>query len=80
MFPRHLYKSRNKMMLAAVYCIVSFCIGLCMVTEVRIKYIIIIYHKCEDGIKKSILMITVCHPEAVGSKVVVISLFTHCFC
>ena len=37
MFPRHLYKSRNKMILAAVYCIVSFCIGLCMVTEVRIK-------------------------------------------
>ena len=31
------------MMLAAVYCIVSFCIGLCMVTEVRIEYIMIIF-------------------------------------
>ena len=47
------------MLLAAVYCIVSFCIGLCMVTEVRIIYIIIIYHKCEVGIEKIILMITV---------------------
>ena len=41
-------------------------------------YIITIYHKCEDGIEKSILMITVWHPEVVGSKVVIILLFTHC--
>ena len=33
-FPQHLYKTKNKMIVGAVYCSLSFLIGLSMVTEV----------------------------------------------
>lgn len=33
LFPRTLYKPKNKMLFSAAYCIISFLLGLCMVTE-----------------------------------------------
>lgn len=33
LFPKHLYKTRNRMIVGALYCGISFLIGLCMVTE-----------------------------------------------
>ena len=35
-FPKHLYKTKNKMIVGAVYCSLSFLIGLSMVTEVSV--------------------------------------------
>ena len=44
LFPKHLYKTKNRMILAAVYCSISFLLGLSMVTQVSVITITEVEH------------------------------------